>query len=124
VYKWHEEDALVAFVNNTEYGLNAAIVSRNISWAQSLAPKLRVGTVNINEAFGSAYVSIDAPMGGMGQSGVGRRHGSSGLLKFTEAQTVAQQRGMKLGPQWGMDDKGWAKFAVRAMKILKALNFK
>lgn len=35
-------------------------------------------------------------MGGMGISGVGRRHGSDGLLKFTEPQTVVVTRFMNL----------------------------
>ncbi|MER7207217.1 hypothetical protein ABT340_09075 [Streptosporangium sp. NPDC000239] len=34
---------------------------------------------------------LTAPMGGMKSSGLGRRHGSEGLLKFTEAQTMASQ---------------------------------
>ena len=31
-------------------------------------------------------------MGGMGISGMGRRHGEEGLLKYTEPQTIAEQR--------------------------------
>ena len=124
VYKWNQESDLLDFVNNTDYGLNAGIISRNISWAQALAPKIKAGTVNINEAFGSAYASIDAPMGGMGQSGVGRRHGVEGLLKYTEPQTVARQRWMKLSPQWWMDDAGWARFTSFAMRLLKGLRVK
>ncbi|MEY3278292.1 MAG: hypothetical protein RLZZ426_778, partial [Actinomycetota bacterium] len=124
VYKWNLESDLLEFVNNTDYGLNAGIISRNISWAHSLAPKIKAGTVNINEAFGSAYASIDAPMGGMGQSGVGRRHGVEGLLKYTEPQTVARQRWMKLSPQWWMDDAGWARFTSFAMRLLKGLRVK
>ena len=50
------------------------------------------GTVNVNEGYARAYGSVDAPMGGMKDSGLGRRHGSEGILKYTEAQTVAQQR--------------------------------
>lgn len=124
VYKWTNDSDLLEFVNNTEYGLNAGIITRNISWANQIAPQIKAGTVNINEAFGSAYASIDAPMGGMGQSGVGRRHGVEGLLKYTEPQTVARQRWMKLSPQWWMDDAGWARFTTFAMRLLKALRFK
>jgi succinate-semialdehyde dehydrogenase/glutarate-semialdehyde dehydrogenase len=110
-------------VNNTDFGLSAGIVSNNIKWANQIARKLRVGGVNINEAFASAYASIDAPMGGMKQSGVGRRHGFLGLLKYTESQTIARQRWMKLGPQWNMNDEGWAKFAKVAVKILNKRTF-
>lgn len=124
VYVWHNDFDLVEFVNNTEYGLSAGIVSRDIAWAQNIATQLRVGTVNINEAFGSAYASIDAPMGGMGNSGIGRRHGAGGLLKFAEPQTIARQRWMKLHPQWGMDDAGWARFTTFAMRLMKSLGIK
>ncbi len=38
-------------------------------------PACGAGTVNVNEAYAAAWGSIDAPMGGMGDSGMGRRHG-------------------------------------------------
>ncbi|MEY3696762.1 MAG: hypothetical protein RJA41_412 [Actinomycetota bacterium] len=124
VYKWSNDEELVSFVNNTEYGLSAGIVSNDISWANKIARRLHVGAVNINEAFASAYVSIDAPMGGMKQSGLGRRHGTSGILKYTESQTIARQRWMKLGPQWNMTDESWSNFASKSVKLLKALRIK
>ena len=36
-------------------------------------------------------------MGGMGDSGLGRRHGAEGIRRYTEAQTVAVQRLLPLG---------------------------
>lgn len=119
VYQWRTEDELVAFVNNTDYGLNAAIITRDTRWARRLAPRLRAGTVNINEPFGAAYASIDAPMGGMGASGLGRRHGTDGLLKYTEPQTVSEQRWMRLGPQAGMTEAQWAAFATTALRWMR-----
>ena len=63
-----------------------------------MASRLRSGTVNVNEAYAAAWGSIDAPMGGMGDSGLGRRHGAVGITKFTESQTIARQRLMNLAP--------------------------
>ena len=63
-----------------------------------MAARLRAGTVNVNEAFAAAWGSIDAPMGGMGDSGMGRRHGVHGLTKYTESQTIARQRLVNLAP--------------------------
>ncbi len=54
-----------------------------------IAERLMAGTVNINDGYSSGWGSLDAPMGGMKASGVGRRHGRDGLLKYTESQTVA-----------------------------------
>ena len=59
--------------------------------------------MNINEGYAPAYGSVQSPMGGMKDSGLGRRHGSEGILKYTEAQTVAHQRIMPMAPSFGMD---------------------
>ena len=123
VYTWKTEEELVGRVNDTEYGLSAAIVSRDVAGARRLASKLRVGAVNINEPFGAAYASVDAPMGGVGASGVGRRHGAQGLLKYTESQTVSAQYLLPLAPG-RFSDAQWARIATLAMRSLKALRFK
>jgi succinate-semialdehyde dehydrogenase/glutarate-semialdehyde dehydrogenase len=53
--------------------------------------RLHIGAVNINDAYVAAWASA-SPMGGFKTSGLGRRHGRAGLLRFTETQTVAHQR--------------------------------
>ena len=63
-------------------------------------------------------------MGGMKDSGLGRRHGSEGILKYTEAQTVAQQRLMPLAPAFGMDDEKYAAFMSRSLKAMKAFRLR
>jgi succinate-semialdehyde dehydrogenase/glutarate-semialdehyde dehydrogenase len=119
LYKWSDEAELVKFVNNTEYGLSASIVSKRTAWANQLARKIKAGAVNINDSFAAAYASIDAPMGGMKASGVDRRHGAQGILKYTESQTIAEQRWINLGPQKGMTDESWARFTSKSLKYLK-----
>ncbi len=92
-----DEDEAVAEANATRYGLNAAVYSRSLRRAKRLAARLDVGTVNINEPYGPTWGSVDAPMGGVKDSGLGRRHGAEGILRFTESQTVAEQRWIGLG---------------------------
>lgn len=124
LYVYTDEEDLLRRVNDTEYGLSAAIVSSKPAEARALASKLRVGAVNINEAFGAAYASIDAPMGGMQASGVGRRHGAEGLLKYTEVQTVATQSPwLPLGPGRFTDEQ-WASLGTRALKLMKVLGIR
>jgi succinate-semialdehyde dehydrogenase / glutarate-semialdehyde dehydrogenase len=48
-----------------------------------------------------AYRPVDAPMGGMNASGLGRRHGEHGILKYTEPQTIAIERGLPVGRRLG-----------------------
>ncbi|WP_378247283.1 succinic semialdehyde dehydrogenase [Amycolatopsis speibonae] len=97
LYRVHSTDEAVRLANETTYGLSAGVWGSRRR-AQAVARRLRAGTVNVNEIFGVSHGSVDAPMGGMKQSGVGRRHGVEGLLRFTEAQTIATQRGMQLEP--------------------------
>jgi succinate-semialdehyde dehydrogenase/glutarate-semialdehyde dehydrogenase len=92
VYRVADDDAAIAAANDSSYGLNAAVFSRDLRRARAVAARLEVGTVNVNEAYSAAWGSIDSPMGGFKESGLGRRHGAEGLLKYTEAQTVATQR--------------------------------
>lgn len=86
-----DEDA-IARANDTDYGLSASIWSADLDAARALAARIRAGSVNINDGYVAAIGSVAAPMGGMGASGVGRRHGPDGLLRYTEAQTVAAQK--------------------------------
>ncbi len=92
VYPVADEAEAIARANDTAYGLNASVFTRSVRRGRRVAEALRAGTVNINDGFAASYGSIDAPMGGVGISGLGRRHGAEGLLKYTEAQSVARLR--------------------------------
>ncbi len=92
------EAEAIARANSTPYGLNASVWTADTAHGRRLARRLHVGTVGVNDGYAAAWGSTDAPMGGMKASGLGRRHGAYGLLKFTEAQTVATQRLHGLGP--------------------------
>ena len=55
-------------------------------------------------------------MGGMGLSGLGRRNGDHGLLRFTEEQTIAVQRGIGLGTPFGMEHEEWGAMVDRGVQ--------
>ncbi|MFH8534201.1 succinic semialdehyde dehydrogenase [Streptomyces tendae] len=122
IYRHRSVDQAVAMANTTPYGLNASVWGRNGAQAREVAGRLHAGTVNVNEAFAAAWGSIDAPMGGMGDSGLGRRHGAEGLLKYTEAQTVAHQRLQGFAPPRGIEYEQWVRILTRAFKTLRALG--
>lgn len=92
LYSFSTEEEAVERANATSYGLNASIWSRNYKHGIELARKIRAGSVNVNDAYIAAWGSVDSPIGGMKESGISRRHGAEGILKFTEPQTVSVQR--------------------------------
>ncbi|MCY0955844.1 succinic semialdehyde dehydrogenase [Streptomyces sp. H27-H5] len=124
IYRFTDEDEAVAQANATAYGLNSSVWTKDARRGHAVAARLRTGTVNINEGYAPAYGSAQAPMGGMKDSGLGRRHGSEGILKYTEAQTVAHQRLLPMAPSLGMDDEKYAAFMTRSLKVMKALRFR
>jgi acyl-CoA reductase-like NAD-dependent aldehyde dehydrogenase len=122
IYRFHDEADAVARANAGEYGLNASVWSRDGARARAVARELRCGTVNVNEAFAATFASIDAPMGGMRQSGMGRRQGVEGLLRYTETQSVATQRGIRFAPMLGMSEETYAKVMTANLRLMKKLG--
>ncbi len=121
VYPYRSLNVVVDKVNASKYGLSASVWTKDIALGLKLAGRLRVGTVNINDAYAAAYGSADAPMGGFKDSGIGRRHGIEGLFKYTEAQTVAVQRFFPLGAPRGMSEKTWAGVLKKILKLMSKI---
>ena len=119
LYRFHDEADAVARANAGEYGLNASIYSQDGRRARAIAREITCGTVNVNEAFGATFASIDAPMGGMRESGMGRRQGSEGILRYTESQSVATQRVVRFAPMLGMSDETYAKVMTANLRLMK-----
>jgi aldehyde dehydrogenase (NAD+) len=78
-------DEVVDRANRTNYGLAAAVWTRDIKKAHAIANSVRAGTVWVN-----CYNVLDtrAPFGGFKQSGIGRELGEYGLQQYTEVKTV------------------------------------
>lgn len=122
LYKAANDEEAIDRANDTEYGLNASVLTRDTAHGRKVAARLRAGTVNVNEGYASAWGTTAAPMGGMGASGLGRRHGSEGLLKYTESQTVAVQRLVAMGPQFGLDDEKWSDYMITSLALMKKMG--
>jgi phenylacetaldehyde dehydrogenase len=85
VMPFSDVDDLVAKANNTQFGLAAAVWTRDIKKAHRIASELRAGTVWIN-----CYGVLDSamPFGGYKQSGWGREMGHQMLDLYTETKSV------------------------------------
>ena len=118
LYRFSSNEEAIALANQGDYGLNASIWGKART-ARTLAARIKAGTVNINEGFAATFGSIDAPMGGMRQSGLGRRHGSEGILRYTEPQSVASQSLMPVaGPRFFSPERN-AGILTIALRILR-----
>jgi hypothetical protein len=61
-------------------------------------------------------------MGGMRESGVGRRQGAEGIHRYTESQSVATQRLIRFAPMFGMSDQAYAKVMTANLRLMKKLG--
>jgi len=85
VIKFRDIEEVIERANSTDYGLAAAVWTRDIGKAHAIADRVRAGTVWVNcyDVFDAA-----APFGGFKQSGMGRELGEKSLDNYTELKTV------------------------------------
>jgi aldehyde dehydrogenase (NAD+) len=85
IIKFRDMDEVIERANTTDYGLAAAVWTRDIGKAHAIADRVRAGTVWVNcyDVFDAA-----APFGGFKRSGIGRELGEKSLDNYTELKTV------------------------------------
>ena len=88
--KFDDIDEVVEMANRNQYGLAAAVWTRDLKKAHQMSRMLRAGTVWIN-----TYGLMDAalPFGGYKSSGFGRELGQAALEHYTEVKTVWMNMG-------------------------------
>lgn len=81
-----DEGDAVRIANDTEYGLSAAVFTRNIASGMRVAGRVRSGICHINGA--TVQDEPQMPFGGMGASGYGKFGGKAGIESFTELRWI------------------------------------
>jgi succinate-semialdehyde dehydrogenase/glutarate-semialdehyde dehydrogenase len=122
VYRFSDESEAIQRANEGEYGLNASVYTRDGRRGRAIAAQLVAGTVNVNEAYGATFGSIDTPMGGMRASGLGRRQGVEGIRRFVDPQAIATQRVLPIAASHGISDEAYAELITGALRVLKKLG--
>ena len=82
------EEAL-RLTNDSPLGLSGSIWSRDAKRANALARCIQSGSVCVNDVLLN-YLCVEAPLGGVKQSGLGRRHGEDALRQFCRVETVME----------------------------------
>jgi betaine-aldehyde dehydrogenase len=85
VFKWSDEDRMLAEVNQVEYGLTCSIWTNDLATAHRTAAAVEAGYVWINEV---SKHFLGAPFGGYKQSGIGREECIEELLRFTREKNI------------------------------------
>lgn len=122
VYRVGSDEEAIAMANDTDYGLNGSVWSKDTRRGRRIAERIRCGTVNVNEGYIAAWGSNGSPMGGMRESGLGRRHGAEGILKYTESQNVSVQRSTPFKVPPGVPEKAWARSMATGMRVMKGIR--
>jgi aldehyde dehydrogenase (NAD+) len=86
VVTFDDDDDAVALANDSPYGLDGHVVSRDTGAAYRIATRLRTGGVSING--GAGWTNPAVPFGGYKRSGFGRENGEAGLDEYTQLKTI------------------------------------
>ncbi len=91
VMKVADAEEAVRLANDSPYGLQASVWTRDIEKGERLARQVEAGVCCVNDAQIN-YVALELPMGGWKSSGLGSRHGAGGIRKYTKQQTILVTR--------------------------------
>ncbi|MFP3568519.1 aldehyde dehydrogenase [Paraburkholderia sp. SIMBA_030] len=83
------EDEAVACANDNEYGLSAAVFSRDVARAMNVARRIESGICHINGP--TVHDEAQMPFGGVKGSGFGRFGGQAGIAEFTDLRWITMQ---------------------------------
>ncbi|WP_236788489.1 succinic semialdehyde dehydrogenase [Amycolatopsis sp. GM8] len=122
IYGYQDVEDAIERANDTAFGLNASVWTGNAATGRAVAARIKAGTVNVNEGYAATFGTIALPMGGMKESGQSRRNGVEGLVKYTEPQSIAVQRGMRLRPPRFVPSTLWVRGMTAGIRLLRRIR--
>jgi acyl-CoA reductase-like NAD-dependent aldehyde dehydrogenase len=114
VMKVHDEAEAVRLANDSRYGLNSSVWTKDIDKGERIASQMQAGSTCVNDAV-SNYAAQELPFGGVKESGIGVRHSSAGIRKYCHAHSILVTRfAMKR-------ELYWFPFTKRSAKLLERI---
>jgi acyl-CoA reductase-like NAD-dependent aldehyde dehydrogenase len=118
IQKVKDESEAIELANDSNFGLSASVWSKDREGAMNIARRIEAGAVCVNDHMIHMMIP-EVSMGGIKESGVGHRHGSEGIRKFCEEQTLVIDRfGLKKEALWYPGFKNRAKVFRRVLNLL------
>lgn len=111
-------DEALARTNASEYGLSGAVYTRDLRKGEHIALQIDAGDVVVNRGSAATIAAGTLPWGGMKQSGIGRRGGPEGLLRFVQPQSVVIDRRWERSNAVTLVDP-LTVFGVKAMRLIR-----
>ena len=100
------------------FGLSASVWSRDKQGATNIARRIEAGAVCVNDHMVHMLIP-EVPMGGVKESGIGRRHGAEGIRKYCDQQTLVVDRfGLRNEPIWYPAPRGRERIFRRMLNVL------
>jgi acyl-CoA reductase-like NAD-dependent aldehyde dehydrogenase len=98
IMKIQDPEEGVRLANDSQYGLQASVWTKDVRRGEELARQIHAGVVCVNDAQVN-YTALNLPMGGWKESGLGTRHGANGIRKYTKIQSLlVTRRALKREP--------------------------
>jgi acyl-CoA reductase-like NAD-dependent aldehyde dehydrogenase len=118
VMKVRDVEEGIRLANDSPYGLQASVWTKNAAKGEHVARQIEAGAVCVNDAQIN-YLALELPMGGWKSSGMGARHGPGGIRKYCKQQTIlvtrlAPKRDLHMLPY----KKGTTKLIGRLIKLI------
>jgi hypothetical protein len=118
IMKVADEEEAIRLANDSPYGLGASVFTRDAARGRAIARRIEAGGICVNDTI-VHFAVTDLPMGGVKESGIGRRHAAEGIRKFCYQKSVVVDRfGLKSEFNWFPNTAAKLKGLKRVMNLL------
>jgi acyl-CoA reductase-like NAD-dependent aldehyde dehydrogenase len=91
IMKVRDAEEGLRMANDSRYGLNSSIFTKDIKKGESIANRISAGNATVNDV-NVNYSAQELPFGGWNESGIGVRHGPQGIRKYCKSRSVLVTR--------------------------------
>jgi acyl-CoA reductase-like NAD-dependent aldehyde dehydrogenase len=118
VMKVRDEYEALEKANDSRYGLNSSVWTKDIAKGERIASQVEAGSTCVNDAVAN-YAAQELPFGGVKESGIGVRHSAAGIRKYCHAHALLITRfAMKRELYWFPFSKRNAKLLERVLVLM------